>query len=96
MSDALRTLLASAKEVRSHNELFHTKILTYNDWLKKNIHEGFAALLRKLRDTTRELVRQRHLGSKKTVDVEFSVVNEMFKALEVDFRHPGLGLIPVD
>lgn len=74
----MKKLRASVEEVRRHAELFRGKVLAYNDRFNTDHHEVFAAFLTQLRDSNKELVKKRDLGIKKSVDVNFTLVNEMF------------------
>lgn len=75
--DTLKKLRASVKEVRRHVELFLTKVSIYNDRLRTYLREVFALFLAQLQNTTKELVKKHGLGTEKSSDVKFAVLQEI-------------------
>lgn len=73
-SDALEKIRASVEEVCCHSELLRNHDPAYNDLFETNLRECFAIILTQLQDAAKELVNDRHLGIKKSVDINFAVV----------------------
>lgn len=95
-SDVLLKFCSTAEEASQNTELFRTTVRTYNDWLRTDLCEGFAAVLMQLRDLTKEMIKKRYFGTKKRVDVNFSVLYEMLQAWKTELSHLGSSLTPVD
>lgn len=88
----MKKLRASVEEVYRHAELLRTNVLTYRDRFKTYLREGFAAFLAQLQSSTKELLKSRDLGFKKSADVNFAIVDEMLSALKPHLSHLGQSL----
>lgn len=82
VSEAVKKLSATVKEVRRHANLFHNKVPTYKKRFRMYLCEGFAVFITQLRDATEDLVNKHELGIKESVVVSFAVVDELLKPLE--------------
>lgn len=95
-SDALKKLRSFVEDVSRHAELFRAKGPTYIDRFKMELHKGFAVFLTQQRVATDEFVKGRDLGIKKSVHINFAMVDKMLHALKTELRHFGPSLKPID
>lgn len=96
VSDALKKPCSSIEEVHLRAELFRTKVPSYKYRFETGLREGIAAFLTQPRDAIKELAKSRDLGIKKSVGVNFSVLDEMLQALETELSYLGPSVKAVD
>lgn len=95
-SDGLKKLRDSFENVCRLTELFRNKVTYYSAWFKENLCVSPTAFFIQVQDATKELVKQRGIEMKRSVDVKFDVVKEMLYALETERGHPGWDLNSVE
>lgn len=86
-SEALENLRVSVEDVLRHVELFYNKVPIYYGQFKTDLHKVFASFLVKFQDSTKESLKKGYLVIKKKNDVNFVVVDAMFRALETELSH---------
>lgn len=92
----MKKLRSSVEEDRRHDEIFCTKVPTYNDRFKTDLCDVLAAFLTQLLDATQQLMKSRDLTIKKSVDANFAVVDDTSEALESEMSLLGPNLSSVD
>lgn len=73
-------------------KLFRQKMQTYIASWKDDVYKRFVSFLTIFQDIVRALVNGRHYTTRKSIDINFSVVSEIPQVIETGRSHPGRDL----